>query len=603
MSGPGAESRADDGLGEWLPIEQYAALGDGRTVALVGRDGRIDWWPTPSLNAPPLFAGILDPERGGCFTLSPVGPAEVQRRYLADSNVLETVVKTDGGAARITEALTMGVGGSLPWAELVRRVEGLSGSVQMSWMVRPGNRFSTAQPWFECRNDDVLLHAGDQTGVLRCYDAGEPQMEAAEARGEFTTTEGSDSLLALVVSDDEPLLLPGRADLTGRLESTVEWWRRWATSMHYDGPWREEVRRAGFALKLLIADRTGAIAAAGTTSLPERIGGEKNYDYRFMWVRDTAFTIDALLRLGLYEEAQSAISCLLRSVRSTLPGLDVFYTLDGVPPDPQRELDLVGYRHSTPVRSGNDAAHQIQLGTFGDLFDSLWQFVDGGHHLDPGTQRLLAELADTCCDQWREPDAGIWELHTTRQYTISKMGCWVALDRAVKLHECEQIPSEHPQRWVAERDAVHDWVLQNCWSEEKNSFTFYAGSDELDAATLICGLTGFDRGDRLAGTVAAVERELSEGPLVWRYTGMREEEGAFVACSFWRVSALAALGRHDEAVDLMDRCVALANEVGLYAEQLDADGRTMLGNFPQGLSHLALVNAALAVQRFAHGRG
>jgi GH15 family glucan-1,4-alpha-glucosidase len=578
----------------WAPIEQYGVLGDGRTIALVAADGRVDWWPLPAMDAPPVFAAVLDPVRGGCLELRPVASFTITRRYLPDTNVLETTFHTGTGSVRATDALSVGSGGPLPWTELVRRVEGVQGSVDMCWSVRPGTRFETAQPWSQQSGDTVVVHCGDQHMAVCCFGVGEPVLEARAATGAFTCRQGEHALLALATSDDAPLYLPGREELERRLDATVEYWRRWAAGVRYRGPWREAVRRSALALKLLQFKPTGAIAAAATTSLPERIGGDKNWDYRYMWVRDASFTVDAFLRLGLHEEVHAALTYLLSCIRATTPGLKIFYTLEGAVPNGERTLAAAGYRDSRPVRSGNAATSQTQLGTFGDLFDSVWRYIQAGHLLDPPTGRLLADLADRCCDLWETEDAGIWELPVDRHYTVSKMGCWVALDRAVRLHACGQIPSTHVSRWQHERDAVRSWVRTHCWSAEKDSYTFYAGSDELDAATLLAGQNGFDRGLRLAGTVAAVRRELARGPLIYRYTGMAEQEGAFLACSFWLVSALAALGRTDEAVAQMTAAVQLANDLGILAEQADPARSALLGNIPQALSHLALVNAAHA---------
>ena len=380
-------------------------------------------------------------------------------------------------------------------------------------------------------------------------------------------------------------------------------WQDWAQQVTYDGPWRSAVLRSALALKLLLHSSTGAIAAAPTTSLPERVGGDKNWDYRYMWVRDSSFTLDALISLGLQEEVQAAVSWLIAALERTAPQLRVFYKLDGQVPDEQHELDLPGYRGSRPVRSGNAAADQIQLGTFGDLFDTVWRYVEHGHVIDPHTGRLLADLADRCCDLWRSEDSGIWELPDDQHYTVSKMGCWAALDRAVKLSDAGMVPTGHPHRWVAERAAVRAWVDEHCWSASKRSYTFYAGTDDLDAATLLAGRSGFDRGERLAGTVAAVRDELGAGPYLYRYTGMDKEEGAFLACSFWLADALAVLGRPQEAREVIDGTLGAANDVGLLAEMVDPATGDLLGNFPQGLSHLALVNAADAYARAAdHAR-
>jgi GH15 family glucan-1,4-alpha-glucosidase len=586
----------------YAPIEDYAVLGNGSTVALVGLDGQIDWWPLPSIDSPPIFAAVLDAARGGHLRLCPAVDYQVTRRYVPDSNVLATTFHTATGAVCVTDALTVGRAGRLPWAELVRCVEGIEGSVAMTWTVAPGDRFGLSMPKLRAIGDNgddsdlITIDMGELHLAVHCLDIGKPDLRRNVLRGSFTSSVGRRQLLALTGSQSEPLFFPSRAAFEARVDTTIEEWREWSLGIHYDGGWKSEVTRSAFALKTLMYAPTGAIAAAATTSLPERIGGSKNWDYRFIWIRDAAFTLNALINLGLDEEVQAAVSFLLRTIRASAPNLHAFYTLAGEVPANERELRMPGYRDSKPVRSGNDADGQTQLGVFGDLFDTVWNYVDQGHLLDHETSSMLAEIADRCCKKWRDKDSGIWELHAKRHYTISKMGCWVALDRAVKLHQRGQLPSKHARRWARERDAVKAWVERYCWSPTKSSYTFYAGTDGLDAATLIAGRTGFDRGDRLAGTVAAVKAELGRGPLLYRYTGAEAEEGAFIACSFWLVSALANLGRVEEATSLMDEVVALGNDVGLFAEQIDPTSGAMLGNVPQGLSHLALIDAALCIQ-------
>ena len=580
----------------FAPIADYGILTNGHTVALAGLDGRIDWWPLPALDSPPTFAALLDPAAGGYLELAPRDPYTAAHRYVGDSNVLETTFETANGVVRVTDALTIGRAGvPLPWTELVRRVDGVTGQVEMAWAVWPGTRFSTVEPWITQHGADLVVHCADQHLALRAYDIGTPAVSGHNVAGRFTTHPGSAGVFALTGSDNAPIYLPGRTSLEARLASTISNWHDWSAAITYDGPWADAVRRSGLVLKLLQYTETGAIAAAATTSLPERIGGDKNWDYRYMWVRDASYTVDACLQLGLEEEVQAAVAFLLRSVRSTLPGLSIFYQLDGRPPREEHDLDAPGYRGSRPVRAGNGASSQTQLGTFGDLFDALWRYTQDGHLLDPETGVMLADLADRCCDVWRSKDAGIWELQDQQHYTISKIGCWVALDRAVKLAGAGQLPGSHAGHWVAERDAVKEWVDTHCWSEDRQSYTFYAGTEALDAAVLLAGPNGFDRGSRLAGTVAAVQHELARGPLVYRYSGMDAAEGAFLACSFWLVSALAVLGRVEEASALMEEAVDLGNDLGLMAEQMDPEAGVMLGNVPQGLSHLALVNAACAV--------
>jgi GH15 family glucan-1,4-alpha-glucosidase len=575
----------------YAPIRDYAGLGDGRTVALVARDGRIDWWAVPTLDSPPVLAALLDPADGGFFDLAPTEDFEVTREYVEDSNVLATTFTTAGGAVRVTDALNVGVAGRLPWLELVRHIEGLSGRVPMRWRFEPGTRFGTARPWTRSEREATVLHVGDQHLALQAFDAGEPQIGAHSVAGEFTTDAGSTGLLVTVATDHEPVFLPSRDHVAARLLRTVEAWRVWCSEIDYDGPWVDDVRRSALALKLLLYAPSGAIAAAPTTSLPERIGGDRNYDYRFAWIRDASFTLDAMMRLGLTEEVHAAVSWILDTLTETAPDIHVFYKLDGRADQTESEIDAPGYRGSAPVRVGNGAAKQSQLGTFGDLFEMIWLYVGDGHIIDADTERLLISLADHCCDHWRQADAGIWELEEQRQYTISKIGCWVALDRAVRLAEADQVLCRHIDRWRNERDEIHRWVDEHCWSKRKNSYTQYAGSDDLDAAVLLMARNGFADGPRLESTIDAIQQELSCGPLLYRYTGMIGKEGAFVACSFWLAEALVQVGRVDEARDLISSLFEQANDVGLYAEEIDPDTGEFLGNFPQGLSHLAAINA------------
>ena len=593
-----ATSRTDG----YAPIADYAVLGDGRTVALVARDGQIDWWPAPSLDAPPILGAVLDPERGGYFSLAPGAPFSVERSYLEGTNVLRTTYTTSTGAVRVTDALNTGSAGRLPWTELVRQVEGTWGTVTLHWEFMPGDRFRRTNPWVAQHNGVPVATVEDQAVAVIVDGASPITVSTHGVCGERTVEAGQRALLALVATDHEPLFLPTPAAIDERLEGTVASWRRWSDLVQLGpaggaGRWEGAVRRSALALKALMAEDTGAIAAAATTSLPESTGGTKNWDYRYSWVRDSSFALDALISLGLHEEVHRAVSWLLSAIRQNGGQLHVFYSLDGTIPREERNLDVPGYLNSRPVRSGNSAMGQLQLGTYGDLFDTTSRYVAEGHLLDLTTARLLADLADTCCDQWRHRDSGIWELGQLEHYTISKIGCWVALDRAARLARLGQLPAERADRWEAEADEVRTWVNKHCWSEAKQSYTFYAGSDALDAAVLLAGRTGFDCGDRLAATIQAIVAELSDGPLLYRYTGMDKEEGAFVACTFWLIDALARTGQVKRAGQLMDDAVALTNDVGLLAEQIDPGTSAFLGNVPQGLSHLALINAANTLDR------
>jgi len=400
----------------------------------------------------------------------------------------------------------------------------------------------------------------------------------------------------VLASADEPLILPALAAIDARIDRSDQSWREWCGDLTIDGPYAADVRRSALALKLLLFSPTGAIAAAATTSLPERVGGGKNYDYRFAWVRDVAYTIKAFLRVGATEEAKAAFSWLTATVRRHEGRLRTMYRLDGALAPDEQDLDLPGYRGSRPVLAGNRARNQLQLGVFGDLLETAALFVESGHVLDLVTRRLLAELTDRCADLWRSRDAGIWELEQLEHYTMSKMGCWTALDRAVALAAKGQIDASHVERWQRERDRIRDWVDAECWSEAKQAYTLHPGTERLDAALLLATWFGFERRDRLASTRDAVRRELCRGPLLYRYSGMEREEGTFLACGFWLVEAFALLDDRPSAVRQMDAMLAACNSnLGLLNEQMDARTGAMLGNVPQALSHLALIHAAIAV--------
>ncbi|HTU38249.1 MAG TPA: glycoside hydrolase family 15 protein [Acidimicrobiales bacterium] len=578
-------------------IADYAVVGDGRSVALLAADGRVDWWPCPTLDAPPVCASIVDVDRGGVFELSPVGDYEIDRHYLCRTNVLESICRTSHGLVGVTQGFNVGSSGRLPWVEFVHRCVVLSGQVTMHWVWRPGDRFGQATPWITSHHGMPLSVVGDQVIGVLTEDATECSVDhdRRAMRGTFTIERGERRTIALVAADNEPLFLPDLDAVNERLDRTMAYWCQWSERLAHAGAWAPAVERSALALKLLLAEDTGAIAAAATTSLPERIGGDKNWDYRFAWVRDSSFTLDALINLGLHEEVQRCVSWLIDAIKRNGPGLHVFYTLEGEITSTEEDLSATGYKNSQPVLAGNRAAGQCQLGTYGDLFDTVFRYCAEGHVLDVHTARLLSDLADRCCDDWRKPDAGIWELTSPEHYTISKIGCWVALDRAARLVDLGQIADLRGARWREEADSVRSWIETNCWSGAKRSYTFYAGTEDLDAAVLLAARTGFDRGHRLRTSIRAIRDELGVGPLLYRYSGAKVEEGAFVACSFWAVEALALTGQCEEATDLMDEAVKLVNDVGLLAEEIDVESHAFLGNFPQGLSHLSLINAAFTL--------
>jgi len=591
----------------YVPIGDYAAIGDARTVALVARDGSIDWLCLPDLDSPSVFAAVLDAERGGRFALEPEVPAQVQRRYLPGTNVLETTFTTGQGVARVTDAMALPGRDLGPTRELIRRVDGIAGQVPMRWCVAPAFDYGMTQPRIERRaRIPVALGTGDALAVCS-WEAGEAQTDEGTIFGRFETLDGSSALIALCAAHQEPLVFPQREHVEARLEATSAYWRRWAAQRSYHGDWRDAVIRSALALKLLFHAPSGAIAAASTASLPEDIGGERNWDYRFCWVRDSAFTLDALLQLGCPGEAEAFFWWLLHASQLTHPQLQVLYRLDGGERAPERTLDLDGHRGSRPVRIGNDASAQTQLDIYGDLLQTALIYTDAGGRLDRETGRRLAGTADLVCRIWREPDSGIWEVRSEPlHFTHSKMMCWVALDRALRLSDAGHIPARHASRWRDEALAIRAFVETRCWSERLDSYTRHAGGEELDASLLLGVLLGYESSSpgRLTATVNAIRRHLGRGPLLSRYSGedgLRGSEGAFLCCSFWLADALARVGQLDEASELMDQLLALANDVGLYAEEIDPHTDEPLGNTPQGLVHLALINAAVSITRARGG--
>jgi GH15 family glucan-1,4-alpha-glucosidase len=582
------------------PLRSYAPIGDGRTIALVGDRGQIDWMPLPNLDSLPVFARLLDADTGGAIDLEPTDEYRVSRRYIPRTNVLETTFITAGGKAKVTDAMVTGVAGRLPWAELARRIDGVEGEVAFAWRISPGTQLQTASPWMEDVDGACVMRVGAISFAVVGLNHGrhDSDPEAGDGpriQGHFTTTAGSRHLIVLAATDDEPLHLPDPGNVDRGIDRTIEGWRAWSKEFSYEGPWAQHVQRSALALKLLVYAPTGSMAAAATTSLPENPKGGKNWDYRFAWVRDLAYAAHALILFGLREETHAAISWLLRTIRDNGPDLHVMYTLRGETATEVRDFEVAGYRGMGPVVTGNPAQGQLQLGVYGDLFAICRTYVDAGNVLDVATGRMLADMADRVCDLWRNPDSGMWELPEIRHYTSSKMGCWQALNDAVVLAEAGQIPGS-AARWAAERDRVREWVDAYGWSDEIGSYVMFPGSTDLDASVLLHAPSGFDRGERMSSTIDAIRRDLGAGHLVYRYAGMDQEEHTFVACAFWLAAALACVGRHDEAIEAMDDLVERGNDVGVYAEMIAEDDGAFWGNLPQALSHLALLTAALTIR-------
>jgi GH15 family glucan-1,4-alpha-glucosidase len=581
----------------YAPIEDYAAIGDGRSLALVALDGSIDWLCLPALDSKGVFAALLDPERGGRFLLRPTGEFLADRRYADDSNVLETVYSTKDGTVKVTEAMITDAGGLLPWTEIVRKVECIEGEVELEWRVEARPYWGEATTQASIRERVALVEWDDDAIAVLNYDCGESRIDGPDVHGKFKVTESRTALLAALYFDDAPYAVPPRGELEGRLDRTLEYWQRYTREIPYDGPWLQSVRRSVLAQRLLTFPETGAIAAAATTSLPEKIGGDRNWDYRFSWVRDTSLALESLLAARLSVECERSLTWVIDASRRN-GELQPMYTLRGDPDLPRENLTLAGWRNTRPVRVGNDAEGQLQMGTYSDILDAAYRFCGAGHILDPKTAQRCAELADDVCRLWRKQDSGIWELDE-HDWTQSKIACWAALDHAVELADDKRVPDDNVKEWKRERKALREWIEEHCWSEERGAYIAHTEGDGLDASILLGARFGyFERGDeRFARTIAALRAELSEGPFLFRTSELKGEEGCFLACSFWLVDALARQGRLDEAKELMEELLPAANSVGLYSEQIDPVTRSFLGNVPQALTHLSLILAAVSVMR------
>jgi GH15 family glucan-1,4-alpha-glucosidase len=589
-----------------VPLRDYAAIGDGRTVALIALDGQVDWMPVPALHSPPVFAALVDAEHGGRFELRPVDDFESSREYIDGTNVLRTTFRTATGSVTVTDALVTGIACRLPWLELARRVDGIEGEVRMRWAVAPGSVFdgepvkridTVHGPLLRSGHIDLVL-VGSEHGRHDPHHPGDGFPDGPDAFfGSFSTRRGSRHVIALCGTDDEPIHVPDVANVDRGIDRTIDSWKTWTDEFDYQGPWSEAVQRSGLALKTLIFAPTGSIAAAATTGLPENHEGTKNYDYRFAWVRDLAYTVGALIRFGLREETHAAVSWVLKTLKA-YDELHIFFELDGSLPDGVHRTEAAGWNGIGPVDVGNDASGQLQLGVYSDVLGIMSRYVEAGNILDERTSELLVQFTDKACQSWPQKDSGMWELPEVEHYTSSKIGCWRALDDAIALAEIGEIKPDADDLalWHKNRALLVEWIADEGWSEERGAYVMHPGSDRLDASVLLHADSDFGPPERMRATIERIDAELSAGPLLYRYSGVDSEEGTFVACAFWLVDAYARTGRAAEVVGRMNELVALANDVGLYSEMIAASDRAFLGNLPQGLSHLALINAATSLR-------
>jgi GH15 family glucan-1,4-alpha-glucosidase len=595
---------------DYPPIGDYALIGDCHSAALVSRDGSIDWCCLPRFDSGSAFGRLLDRRGGGHCSVQPAGegPWDYVRSYLGDTLVLETTVLGPTGEARLIDCFTIhGSPGQNEQRRILRIIEGGRGSVEIDVRVAPRFDYGQVRPWIRRHGHRLHSTIGGNDALLVYCDQELEEDPQHELAGRFTVGPGDRVRLALTYCtperiDAEPPSEPGARDLDSLLEGTVAWWREWACTVRLDSRDEPAARRSAIALKALTFAPTGAVTAAPTTSLPEAVGGTRNWDYRYAWVRDSSFSSRAFSELGCLAEADAFRAFIMRSAAGHADDLQVLYGVGG-----ERRLrgdvveGLEGYRKSKPVRIGNDAAEQTQLDAYGELVNLTWRWHRRGHSPSDDDWRFLVSLIDHAAEQWSQPDKGIWEWAGEPQHFVhSKVLCWSALDRGIRLAD-ECMRRAPTRRWKQARDEVREAIEQRGFDRKRGVYVQAFGRTEMDAALLLLPTVEYLAWDdeRMLRTAAAVREELDAGDgLLYRYRcddGLEGEEGAFLCCSFWLAECLARGGDLGEGRAVFDQAVARANDLGLFSEEVDPATGELLGNFPQGLTHLAHIDAAVAL--------
>src|SRR5882757_1538009 len=610
VRGPVAErKKVKNGLLKGSPIEDYALIGDCQTGALVSLSGSIDWLCWPDFSSGACFAALLGTEDHGHWQIVPAKKIKSARRqYLEHTLVLETTYETAGGEVSVTDFMPprrrdLEDGHS----NIVRIVKGVRGKVAMRMNLAIRFDYGRTVPWVTKVSHELRAVAGPDMVVLRAKCSRSKDIplvgEGLSTVSEFTVREGETVSFTLTYSSSMRTV-PKSLNAAKALSLTKAYWKDWAQRSTYRGEYADAVERSLMTLKALTYQPSGGIVAALTSSLPEKIGGERNWDYRYCWLRDTAFTLLVLMQAGYTEEAIAWRRWLLRAVAGSPEQIQTIYGINGERQLPEWVADwLPGYENSRPIRVGNAAVDQFQLDVFGEVSVALSRTPQAEEDIRVSSSALQASIVNHLCEVWQEPDEGIWEVRGPRRhFTHSKVMAWVALDRAIKHHE-QYDGGGNVKLWRKNRDMVHKEVCEKGFNKKLNSFTQFYGSKELDASCLRIVLVGFLPPDdpRIRGTVEAIEKRLMKGNLVMRYNtrtsddGLPGGEGSFLACSFWMVVNLWLIGRKDDASALYGRLLKLQNDVGLLSEEYDPEEKRMLGNFPQALSHIALVHAAFAI--------
>ena len=601
----------------YRPIGDYAIIGDAHTAALVATDGAIDWCCCPRFDSAAVFCRLLDADAGGYYRVGPVGPYGVSRAYVPWTNVLATTFETETGRIRLTDFMPARQrrasrrGEDIPPSHrILRLIEGLTGSVDCEVVFRPRFGFAAAPTVVQPCEGGAIAHqdGGNESLILSCPLPLYTDV-AASMRGRWRIEAGDRVWLSMIYHVGA-MLAPGEVEVQecdALLEETLRYWRDWSGACAYDGPYHELVRRSALVLKLLVYEPSGAIIAAPTTSLPEEIGGVRNWDYRYTWLRDAALVLHALQSIGYHEEAGDFFDWVEQLCIRCRGQLRIMYGVDGREDLEERDLPhLQGYRGSRPVRVGNAAARQTQLDVFGAVMDAAFvHFQAQERSLRPDMWTTLRYLADQAAARWHEPDYGIWEIRGDPQHFLhSKLLCWVALDRALRIADVERLPAE-TNRWRSARDDIRRTMLARGYNGRIGAFTQAFGSDVVDASALTIPLVDFlpASDSRVRSTMDVVRERLTSNGLVYRYhteqtdDGLPGKDATFGLCTFWLIDNLALAGRVEEARTLFERITAYANDVGLLSEEIEPVSGDLLGNYPQGFTHLALIRSAVRIGR------
>jgi len=599
-----------DRNGRYPPISDYALISDCHCSALVSRHGSMDWCCMPRVDSDSCFGRLLDWEKGGYYAIRPVGEYTSSWRYLPQSLILEITFSTSTGVARLIDffAIEGEDGAQPPLYDHVRVLQGVEGEVEMRIEIRPRFDYGEILPRMLHARDHIYTATGSNKGLIVFSDVG---LEVAEHDGLYGTVRvPAGSRVRLAVEFETPEMVERRvrdgmlshSDIDRHFRTTRNWWQAWAQRMSHHHVHDRQTVCSALVLKGLTFEDTGAIIAAATTSLPEQIGGERNWDYRYSWVRDSVFTVRVLHKLGYVREADMFHRFIQRSAAGSAEQMQIMYGVDGKRRLTETTLDwLDGYRGSKPVRIGNGAARQVQMDIYGELMEMAWVWHASGHPTEPDYWAFLRDVVELACRRWREKDHGIWEVRDlARHYVHSKAMCWAAVNRGIMLaeHNDFEAPIEH---WKAVRDEIHATIEREGYDPVRNTFVQAFGESGIDAATLLLPRVGFIPYDdpRMLGTVDMVCRELDRGGLLLRYNsrdGLHGQEGMFLPCTFWLVTCLARQGRRELARQYYERALSCANDLGLFSEEYSIDQATMLGNFPQGLTHVSQITAYLALR-------